>query len=206
MYGFLANRTVSKESIENRIISAKNLLNDINNSKKELFFMQLNSRISDFESALMDNQLNSCEKNQVLAQYDRFAKTLYHCLNRPDGTSSCINYYHGLRYYPVGIHDTLKPNPLVHNLAMSATTIGLALLIGSIPAFVFNPVMGSILLSLSITILFPATFYLCIPESPDTSKKKEQERNLFQTGALLIKPELMFDEPIESYSLNANLI
>lgn len=51
----------------------------------EFFFDMLNARINDFETALKEKQ-ESYEREQIIEQYNRFAKTLFHCLSKPQST------------------------------------------------------------------------------------------------------------------------
>lgn len=199
MYFFSSQ--VDKVEVDRTIERAKALAAELDTPSKELFMSRLLSRISDFESELLSGEPSQAEKEQILAQYNRFAKALIHCMTRPQFASNSIRYYFNQRYYPVGIHDTEKPNPLVRSIAIAATATGFALLFSTIPAFIFNPAFGAILLSIAITLLLPGCFSLYIPESPNTSKKKDEERCLLQQSAQLIDPEIIFDvEPYYNYT------
>lgn len=206
MTGLLFSPSISKSAIEEKIHAAQNLLININMRQKAEFLLQLAARISDFETELLSEQLSPDEQVHVLAQYERFAKTLYNCMVHPERASLLIKYYHKTNYYPVGIHDTQKPSPTIQTMAMGAVAVGIALLAGTIPAFIFNPAIGSIMLSLAITLLFPSGFYLMTPESPDTAKKKDEEKNLFELGAKLINPELVFDEEVDFYAKETRVL
>lgn len=196
MYFFTS--PVDKLLIENNIERAKALAVASEHSSKELFIAQLRARISDFEAELASVTLSPEEKEQVLAQYDRFAKALIHCMTKPQSASNSIKYYFNQKYYPVGILDTQKPEPALHNLAISAAIIGFTLLFSAIPAFIINPAWGAALMALAISLLLPGCFFLSTPDSPDTSKKKDQEKSLFQRSAQLVDPEITF-EPEPAY-------
>lgn len=200
MPGLFFSNLVNKSAIENKINHAKNLLKSIENIEKEYFLTQLTARISDFEIELLSNDLNAFEKEQVLLQYDRFAKALVSCIEHPERTPQLIRYYHKPGYYPVGIHDREKPSILIQNTALATVGIGFALLASSIPAFVCNPALGAIFLSAAITLLFPNCFYLMTPESTNTLQKKEEEKELFESGAKLIKPDLDFNDAQQGLS------
>jgi hypothetical protein len=191
MYFFTA--PVDKLLIESNIERAKALAGASEQSYKDLFLTQLRARISDFESDLASDKLSQEEKEQVLAQYDRFAKALIHCMTKPQAASSSIKYYFNQYYYPVGILDTQKPEPVLHSLAIGAAITGFTLLFSAIPAFIINPVFGASLMALAISMLLPGCFFLCTPDSPDTSKKKDQEKTLLQRSAQLIDPAITFD-------------
>ena len=192
MNGFLFSPALTKQEIDDKISRAINLLKNIHSKEKTLFLSELMSRISDFEKELLSEQFTTYEKEQVLIQYNRFAKTLFHCIKSPHNASASITYYHRFKYYPVGIEDTMKPNPLLQNSAIATMGIGVALLAATIPAFIFNPAVGAIFLSMAITLLFPSCFYLMTPESPDTTRKKAEEKTMLQLAAQLMKPDLVF--------------
>ncbi|MBL7478920.1 hypothetical protein [Legionella bononiensis] len=194
MNGFLFSPALTKQEVDDKISRAINLLKNIPSKEKALFLSELKSRISDFEKELLSEQHSIYEKVQVLIQYNRFAKTLLHCLKSPENASAAIINYHRFKYYPVGIEDTMKPNPLLQNSAIATMGIGVALLAATIPAFIFNPAIGAIFLSMAITLLFPSCFYLMTPESPDTTRKKAEERTLFHLAAQLMRPDLVFTD------------
>ncbi|KTD51075.1 hypothetical protein [Legionella quateirensis] len=194
MNGFLFSHVLTKQEVDDKISRAINLLKNIPSKEKVLFLSELKSRLSDFETELLSEQFTIYEKEHVLIQYNRFAKTLLHCLKSPENTSASIIYYHRFKYYPVGIEDTMKPNPLLQNSAITTMGIGVALLAATIPAFIFNPAIGAIFLSMAITLLFPSCFYLMTPESPDTTRKKAEEKTIFQMAARLMKPDLIFND------------
>ena len=185
---------VTKKSVEQKIEEAKSLLANIEDSKKRYFLSLLQQRISDFENELSTNTLNSSEKEQVLKQYSRFANTVYQCLERPCGAANSIYYYHRHYYYPVGINDRAKPDILTQNILSASAALNLILLIGAIPVCLFNPIIGAIMLLVALPLLFPSCFFLFVPDSPGTGKKKQEEITLFQEGAQLIRPDLVFAE------------
>lgn len=187
---------VTKESLEQKIEQAKSLLANLENKKKRYFLSSLQKRINDFENELL-RAINPSEKEQVLAQYSRFAKTLHQCLEHPWGAENSIYYYHKQYYYPVGINDALKPNYLTKNICIASVGLSISLLMGSIPVCAFNPIIGAIMLLIAIPLLFPGGFFLFTPDSPDTVKKKREEIALFQEGAKLIRPDLVFEEESE---------
>lgn len=153
----------------------------------------LQLRINDFEKALKENQ-DPFEREQVIQQYNRFAKTLHLCLSRPGFTTFYAMNYFKFRYHPVGINDAITPEPIRHNISLAATILGATLILASFAAFAFNPLIGAILLPIGITLLAPGCISLFIPDPPDTSTKKLEENIIFQTGAKLIEPSLTFDE------------
>ncbi|KTC93961.1 hypothetical protein [Legionella cincinnatiensis] len=178
-----------------KINAAKNLLaqKQLTEEQTEFFFEMLNARINDFETALKKN-LESYEREQIIDQYNRFAKALFHCLSKPESTLFYTNNYHNFKYYPVGINDVIKKDPINQNISIATAVLGAALILASLAAFAFNPLIGAILLPIGITLLAPACLYLLTPESLDTTSKKLEEKIIFQTGAKLIKPSLNFDE------------
>ncbi|KTD35274.1 23, 7 kDa protein [Legionella moravica] len=198
MNGFLFSPVITRDEVNQKINRAIHLLDDIHSKEKELFLSELRNRISDFEKELANDEISFDEKEQILIQYNRFARTLVHCMKSPDRASDSINYYHRFKYYPVGIEDTMKPSLLLQNSSIALLGIGVALLAVSIPAFLFNPAIGSIALSIAITMLFPSCFYLMTPESPDTTRKKSEEKHIFQQAAQLIKPELTFNDEFDT--------
>ncbi len=194
MPGHFFSTSIDKSAIENKINQVKKLLAPVASEQKGKFLLLLATRIGDFEVELENESLNDYEKQEILAQYNRFAKALEHCIQRPERASQAIRYYLKSKYYPVGINDMEKPNIPLQNAALATVITGMALLASAIPAFVFNPALGAILLSVAFTILFPSCFYLMTPQSPDMTKMKEEERELFEEGAKLMKPDLEFYE------------
>ncbi|MCL9683735.1 hypothetical protein [Legionella maioricensis] len=194
MRNLLFPSRVTKESVVQKIEQAKSLLADIEDGKKRYFLSLLQKRINDFESELSSHTISPFEKEQVLEQYSRFAKTLHQCLEYPWGAGSSIYYYHRQYYYLVGSHDAAKPNHLTKEICLASVGLCISLVIGSIPVCAFNPVIGAILLLVAIPLLFPSCFFLFIPDAPDSVKKKQEEITLFQEGAKLIRPDLVFEE------------
>jgi hypothetical protein len=197
MPNLLFSSQVTRNSVEKKIAQAKSLLADIEDRQKNYFLALLQKRISDFENELSTPTLNSSEKEQVLEQYSRFANTVYQCLERPYGAANSIYYYHRQYYYPVGINDRAKPDFLTQNILSASIALNLILLIGAIPVWLFNPIIGAMMILVALPLLFPSCFYLYVPDSPDTTKKKQEEITLFQEGAQLIRPDLVFDEVSE---------
>lgn len=196
---YLFSSPPTRESIETRLECAMLLVSEIDMRYKEHFMNLLNNRKADFENELQNAPLRTYEHQRILEQYERFAKTLVHCLEKPQRASEYITYYHRQRYYPVGIKDSIKPSPYHQAAALSAAGLGLLLLASSIPTFMFNPIVAIIMLAVGIALLLPSTFALLLPDSPDTSKKKEEEKVLFHSAAKLVSPSLNFypevDEP-----------
>lgn len=184
---------ITRQSVEQKMELVNALLAGIVSPSKDRFLSLVQKRINEFETELSSDHFNEPEKTLIIEQYFRFAKTLHQCLKHPQRTTGSVEYYHRQFYYPVGIRDIEKPNPLANDLALTSTALSLSLLVGCIPAFVFYPVIGTIMLAVAITLLFPSCFILLIPASPDTHKKKEEERLLFQIGAQLIQADLECD-------------
>ncbi|KTD63131.1 23, 7 kDa protein [Legionella santicrucis] len=184
-----------KTAVE-KINAAKNLLvqKQLTEKQTEFFFEMLNARINDFETALKEKQ-ESSEREQIIEQYNRFAKALFHCLSKPESTLFYTKNYHDFKYYhPVGVKDVIKKDPIKQNISITTAILGAALILASLVAFAFNPLIGAILLPIGITLLAPACLYLLTPESLDTTSKKLEEKIIFQTGAKLIKSSINFDE------------
>ncbi|KTD11021.1 23, 7 kDa protein [Legionella gratiana] len=189
------NQNNSHKSAVEKINEAKSLLvkKQIAEEQTTFFLEMLNDRIDDFETALKEKH-DPYEREQIIEQYNRFAKALFHCLSKPEFTPFYINNYHNLNYYPVGIDEKVKKDSLRHNISIAGTVLGAALILASFAAFAFNPLIGAILLPIGITLLAPACFSLVTPEPLDLTSKKFEEKIIFQTGAKLIKPSLNFDE------------
>lgn len=62
------------------------------------------------------------------------------------------------------------------------------------------------MVSLAVTLLLPSGFYLLIPDSPDTTSKKEEEKRIFMEGAKIINPDIRIEEFDEQPYLSASLI
>lgn len=178
-----------------KINAAKNLLvqKQLEEEQTEFFFDMLNARINDFETALKEKH-ESYERDQIIEQYNRFAKALFHCLSKPESTLFYTNNYHNQKYHPVGINDVIKKDPIKQNIAIATAILGAALILASLAAFAFNPLIGAILLPVGITLLAPACLYLLTPELLDTTSKKLEEKIILQTGANLINPSVKIDE------------
>ncbi|KGP63604.1 hypothetical protein EP47_06510 [Legionella norrlandica] len=206
MSHFLFHSYKSQESIDQLIDYAESLLADIDIKKKTSFLTLLKLRVAEFQKELSNKTLNTYDKQQTLSQYEKFAKTLISCMERPQSASLAISHYHNNFYYPVGVQDKIHLSPEVKQAALAAVGISMALLIGSIPAFVFNPLIGTIMLSLAITLLLPSSFCLLTPDSPDTTRKKEQEKLIFKEGAKLINPDVLFEESDNKPYISSTLI
>lgn len=185
---------ITKHHIEKKIEQAKKLLNTIEPTRTHRILSLLQQRVDDFTDELLSNTMSLSEKKLVLEQYHRFAKTMLRCMQNPSYAMDLIHNYHEKFYYPVGIKDTNKPSELVYDLAAAAVTLGISLALGSLAAFIFNPVLGAIMLAVGVTLLLPSGYSQLVPESPDTIKKKEEEKELFLTAAQLIKPCLIIAE------------
>lgn len=199
MSSFLFSPQITHSAVDKKINSSKDLLENIEQSRKEEFIRLLQSRVNEFEKELDNPRIPRVEKTLVLEQFERFANILHRCLSHPERANASIRHYLNNRYYPVGVDDIKKPHREYASLAKTGLFLGVSLLIGAIPAFILNPIIGAIMLSVALTILLPSCFYLIIPESPDTSKKKEADRKLLQQGALLLKPDLQFEEPVDDH-------
>ncbi|HAT6979282.1 TPA: hypothetical protein F8R96_07445 [Legionella pneumophila] len=206
MYHYLFSHHKSKESIDGLIEQAKQLLNHVEMKQKAYFLNLLTLRVSEFQNELESEASSTFNTQQILIQYEKFAKTLLICIKQPERTSSAIHNYQKGFYYPVAVHDKIKPDPTIENVAKATVGIGLTLLFGSIPTFIFNPLLGVIMVSLAVTLLLPSGFCLLIPDSPDTTRKKEEEKRIFVEGAKLINPDAPFEEFDEKTYLSASLI
>ncbi|CBJ12073.1 hypothetical protein LLO_1697 [Legionella longbeachae NSW150] len=178
-----------------KINAAKKLLvqKQLAEEQTDFFLDMLNARINDFETALKEKH-EFYEREQIIEQYNRFAKTLFKCLSKPESTLFYTDNYHNSKYHPVGINDVIKKEPIKNNISIATAFLGAALILASLPAFAFNPLIGAILLPIGITLLAPACLYLLTPELLDTTSKKLEEKIIFQTGAKLIDPSVKFDE------------
>lgn len=185
-------------SVEKKISDALDLLVDVNETDKNTFLQLLTARMKDFQSELEKNKESPSEKQLILEQYNRFAKTLNLCISQPFKTSRHVYSYHTFKYIPVGIDDLEKPNAITQTLLGAAFGLGLVLLVAAIPAFFFNPIAGAVLIAAAFTCLLPSILYFLTPESKDTSVKKEEERLIFQEAAKLILPDLIFDNTARS--------
>ncbi|CEG57105.1 lpg1689 family Dot/Icm T4SS effector [Legionella fallonii] len=194
MPSLLFSSTVTKPSIEQRIKQAKDLLKSIEPTRTKHFLLLLQQRINDFEGELLSNEISSSEKESILEQYDRFAQTILRCLQYPSIAMYFISQYHKNFYYPVGVTDANKPSELDYDLAIASMSLGISLLISSIMVFICTPAIGAIMLAVGVILLFPSCYSLLTPNSPDTIKKIEEEKVLFQIGAQIIKPDLVVEE------------
>jgi len=193
------------ESAEEKITTAKNLLESIDEEKKSVLITLIDDRIQEFKDALSDDNATCYEKNKIKKQYYKFANTLYHCVHKPELASCHIIQYFDFNYYPVGIKDIEKTEPINRNLSFTAAGLGVALVISSIPTFMFNPLIGIVLLSVGITLLLPTFFSLIIPDSLDTRAKKTEEKGLFEMAVQLKKPTIKREQDQE-YELNFQLL
>lgn len=200
---FFAQPRTTKERIELKIEECKGLLVGMKSLEKENFLSRLRGRIIDFDRELLGSNDQSSEKRWILEQYSRFANTLHLCLHHPQHAERYISHYHMNKYYPVGVHDIAKPNPLWEDLAWTGIIMTLGMLGTSAAAlFLFsNPITAAVILVLACTILFPSCFYLLLPDSPDTDAKKAQEKSLFQMGARLVDDKVVFAEEASNYEL-----
>lgn len=185
---------ITKHYIEKKIEQVRNILKNIELTKTHHVLLLLQQRVNDFTHELLSDEMSSSEKELVLEQYHRFAKTLLRCMNNPPNTMDFINHYHEKFYFPVGVNDTSKPSVIAHDLAVAAVTLGISLAVGSLVAFICNPILGAIMLAVGVTLLFPSCYSRLIPESPGTIKKKEEEKELFQAAAQVINPDLIFND------------
>ncbi|HBB6896664.1 TPA: lpg1689 family Dot/Icm T4SS effector [Legionella pneumophila] len=206
MYHYLFSCHKSQESIDGLIEQVKQLLNHVEMEQKAYFLNLLTARVTEFQNELKSETSNTINKQQILIQYERFANTLLICIKQPERTSSAIHNYHKGFYYPVAIHDKIKLDPTIENAAIATLGVSLALLLGSIPTFIFNPLFGVIMVSLAVTLLLPSGFYLLIPDSPDTTSKKEEEKRIFMEGAKIINPDVRIEEFDEQPYLSASFI
>lgn len=175
--------------INRNIQEAKELINalkSISALDKQAFNDVLDLRLEDFDKALQDEQCDNLEKSQILAQYERFTKALLDCLHSPLTMDRTTKRYQSQKYYPVGITDKEQPNPYIQKISIAALIVGITLLCGAIPAFIFNPLFGVALVAVAITALLPSCFFIALPDSLDTTIKKSQERIIFETGAELM--------------------
>ncbi|AWN74355.1 hypothetical protein LEAN103870_02720 [Legionella anisa] len=200
---FFSKKYTHKSALD-KIKEAKNLLAHIEQEKKFAFFEMLQLRIDEFELALKGD-VDSSETQSILEQYNQFAKTVHLCLSHPKLTGFYISSYHNQKYYPVGISEVIE-EPVRHKISLAATILGAALILTSLIAFPFNPLISAILLPIGISLLAPAVASLLTPDPFNTAPKKLEEKMLFQAGAKLIDPSLSFDEPQEYEGrLQANL-
>jgi hypothetical protein len=191
MHFFTQNYT--RETARKKIELTKQLLMKIDDEDKAIFLEMLQQRINEFETALQENQ-DPAEEDQIIQQYNRFTKTVHLCISRPKTASFYIGTYQNFRYYPVGINDTPTPDLIRRPISLTGAIFGAALILASCVAFAFNPLIGAILLPIGIAILALSCASLFLPDSPDTSSKKTEEKIIFETGAKLIDPLLTFDE------------
>lgn len=195
----------TQQKIEENQIQVDDIIARYDPDSSSAFRRMLELRIDDFVSALKNEQLSRSEKKQTRDQYARFYETLLACLQHPASIESAISSYQRKLYYPVGIHDLEPANPHMKKLSLAAITLGVTLLCSAIPAFVFNPLIAITLVTVAITLLLPSCFYIALPNSLDTSIKKNEERLIFETGAALsarhskadVQPE-MKQEPAPS--------
>jgi hypothetical protein len=191
MYFFIHHYT--PETARKKIDLAKQLLVHIDNENKNIFLEMLQQRIDEFETAMEKNQ-DPGETDQIIQQYNRFAKTLHQCISRPQAASYYIGSYQNFKYYPVGIDDTPTPDPVRRAISLTGAILGATLILASCIAFAFNPLIGAILLPIGIILLATSCASLFFPDSPDTSAKKLEEELIFQSGVKLLDPALTFDE------------
>ncbi|MFJ1267729.1 hypothetical protein ACD661_04040 [Legionella lytica] len=190
MTGPLFNRTPTRRQVEQKINDAKQLLSPKSIEDNELFLQMLDQRISDFTHALSpQSELSKSDKNDVLLQYYRFAKTLYACLNNPTRAQMYINGYFNQFYYPVGVDEYYQPGPGKYYGSRAGTALGGSLILASLAAFAFSPLIAAIMLPIGITILAPSLFALWVPEMLDPTEKKIEERLIFDTGVSMLQSQ-----------------
>ncbi|CAM2867405.1 hypothetical protein [Legionella worsleiensis] len=204
MNGILFSPAPTPKEIDKKVKKVLKLIENIEANERESFLSLLNGRIEDFKKDIINEGLNVYEKEQVVLQYDRFVRTLSSCMEFPDRASNAINFYHRFRYHPVGVNDLIKPDPIIKNTLYATLGIGITLLATAIPAFFFNPALGGIITCIAITLLLPTCFYLMTPDSPDTSKKKAEEKIILQKAAQLIKPTLDFTN-LDEHPLSSSI-
>jgi len=197
MPGFFFRNKMTKVDVVKKIDAAKKLLKDLANGTQDCFTGALQNRIAEFENELAKPENDSSEKELIMEQYNRFASTLLRCVKKPKQAQSAISSYHSsLQYYPVSIKDVERPNPTTQTIFTGAIALGLILLSASIPAFIFSPVIGAILISAALTCLLPSCLYFSTSDSMDTTAKKAEEKKIFEMAAQIIDPELKFNPPI----------
>jgi len=167
---------------------SKKLIEDLSTEEfeKQTFLRLLSARLSDLDLGLQTG--TALERYRVMEKYKRFANSLHVCLSSPKNESLYAEYYFGNKYYPVGTFEIEKQDPLIIKVAEGGVALAIALILASIPAFVFNPVIGGILLAAAVSLLLPSIFTLMIPDSMNTEKKKAEETTLFECAAKLVQP------------------
>ncbi|USQ12835.1 hypothetical protein J2N86_08965 [Legionella lytica] len=186
----LFSHTPTRTQVEQKINDAKQLLLQSSVENNEIFILMLDQRISDFTTALDSKKtLSRADKNDVLLQYHRFAKTLYACLNNSTRAQSYMDSYFNQVYYPVGVDEYYKPSPGKYYGSRIGTIVGAALILASFAAFTFTPLIATILLPIGITVLAPSLFALCVPEMLDPTQKKVEERLIFDTGVSMLQEQ-----------------
>ncbi|MGL5742222.1 MAG: hypothetical protein ACRCXC_06590 [Legionella sp.] len=187
------NKNYTLETALEKIENAKALLANAEQKKLIKFLDLLQQRIDDFDNELKKTR-DIDKRARIIEQYNQFAKTLYHCIYRPRLTYCYITNYLNFSYYPVGIEDEFKINPIRYGVSLSGTLLGAALILASFVAFAFNPLIGAILLPIGITMLTPACISLFTSDTPDTSVIKSEEKIIFQMGAQLKDPSVSLDD------------
>ncbi|CAM2837983.1 Integral membrane protein (PIN domain superfamily) [Legionella steigerwaltii] len=181
------------ESVLVEIKRVKDFLKDKEETDKSAFFILLQYRIEDFERALKETP-DPYEKQRIIDQYHRFAKTVLSCLSKPKDTDSYIStYFDAKNYYPVGVTEVIQ-EPIRHNISLAATILGAALILASIAAIWINPLITAILLPIGITILAPGGTSLLISSPLDPSAKQTEEKQIFEAGARVIDPKFDADQ------------
>lgn len=175
-----------EELINQRITSIKSLLSASEAHAQQLFLNAFEQRVQEFKFTLSE-ELD--EKQVVLEQYNRFTKTLYCCVKQPHFTEYYSDNYLNINYFPIGLLDMEPRNPLLVNTSIIAITLGLLLLAGSIPAFIFNPVLGIIAVASAISLAMPAAYILSLSSAPNVGKKKAEDKKLFLAAASLLVSE-----------------
>lgn len=191
-------KTITKESIDDIFKEIYEIISKKPNEDKSVLIQLLNSRKKEFD----DEFIATPSDQLLLSQYRHFAKAINNCLRHPFQASSYIDHYlTRFDYYPVHITNVEKPNPFTRNLVIGAVSLGVALLLGAIPAFVFNPVIGAVLIAAAITCLLPSALYYFAPDSLDTTAKKEEERIILESAARLIDPTVQFESKPQAVNI-----
>lgn len=172
-------------------------------SDLEGFKQKLYRRIGEFTNILENPEIDPAEKNRVLEQYRRFARCLKLCIDHPEDADLYIHRYMTVHYYPVAVHDILKPNETLEALAPKGPWVFLALLVGAAIAIPFSLPLSIALAAIATTVLTLSVFYQLSPDSLDAEPKKTFERSLFLEAANNMKSEDATMTPLQNC---ANLV
>jgi hypothetical protein len=176
-------------------------------SESQSFIEAFQGRTAEFSNAVFCEQ-DPSEKDNILHQYNRFVTSVKNCLDSPSSTNSVArSYFCNSRYYPVAIKDFEKPNYCAQLLSTTSFLVGLGILVASIPAFfLLTPVAGTIGVVLSMILLIPSCFQMFLPDSPDTSKMKHREKEIFVQAAQLIAPDTDFGKSDDRSTDSAGMV